>query len=84
MLFSSETAQHVEWLLAVLLAMVLDLLQELSDVTEVRNNRVNKGWISLAWWRDCPVLFYFKYIQVWFELVFDISLQLQKENSEGT
>lgn len=64
-------------------AMTLDLLQELSDVGEVKKNRVNKGWVSVACWRYCPVLSYLKCSQMCFELSFDISLQLQKENGEG-
>lgn len=64
-------------------AMMLDLLQELSDAGEVRKNRVNKGWVSMACWRYCPVLSYLKCSQMCFELSFDISLQLQTEDGEG-
>lgn len=65
-------------------AMMLDPLQELSDVGEVKKEqRVNKGWVSMACWSYCPVLSYLKCSQMCFELSFDISLQLQKENGEG-
>ena len=48
-----------------------------------KEQRVNKGWVSVAWWRYCPALSCIKHIQMCLELSFDISLQFQKENSEG-
>lgn len=48
-----------------------------------KEQRDNKGWLSMAWRRYCPVLSYLKHIQMCFELSFDISLHLQKENSES-
>lgn len=64
-------------------AVMLDLLQELSDAGEVKKNRVSKGWASMAYWRYCPVFSYLECSQMCFELSFDISLQLQKENGKG-
>lgn len=47
-----------------------------------KEQRVNKGWVSVVCWRCCSVLSYLKCSQMCFELSFDISLQLQEENCE--
>lgn len=64
-------------------AMVLDPLQELSDAREIKKNRVNKGWISMACWRYCPVLSYLKCSQMCFELSFDIHSSSSKKKWWG-
>lgn len=83
--FPSETAQHVEWSWQYCWCNAAGPAPgALRCGGGKKEQRVSKGWVSMACWRYCPVLSYLKCSEMCFELSFDISLQLQKENGEGT